>query len=421
MGIKGLVNWIVGAAMAIAIVPAALSLNSAPVEVKPSAIPVTTQPVSVPASSDTKRFRVAATLSGPEDLKVKEGDRVKAGQVLADRDAERSRLTFERQTLVASIQRIREALMPAPPLPVTPPVMLDLPKISYAEQVAAISSARLDLAQAKRVLALYQQSKPLSLYGSKRFIAIENIKSADTGLVLQRRKADAVGNIEGIPPEIVKHEGEVLARLEQERNRLEADLTLQRSQEAVEVSQRDSKLRDLQDAVQQSTSSLGVAYSKLQAARDDRSYNEYQHSVLVARRAQENNQAAQAYARQRQEYLTEKRDRDYQIADLNGRLSSVDEKLSQIAVVKAPYDGVVKRIKNLGQSNNAFNVELVLLVRDGARSIGVASGTSSITSDSRVSATQAGRGSTFTSSQPNTKARSDAVRDSSETTSSFTR
>jgi biotin carboxyl carrier protein len=52
---------------------------------------------TVPAPSPTettKRFKLRLTLSTPTDLKVREGDRIAAGQILADRAHDRQRLDY---------------------------------------------------------------------------------------------------------------------------------------------------------------------------------------------------------------------------------------------------------------------------------------------------------------------------------------
>ncbi len=55
--------------------------------------------------SSPRRLTVTVRVQEPEDLKVKEEDTIKAGQVIADRERERKRLTSQKQQLQLSLQR----------------------------------------------------------------------------------------------------------------------------------------------------------------------------------------------------------------------------------------------------------------------------------------------------------------------------
>ncbi len=58
-----------------------------------------------PNNAAPKRLKININITNPEDLKVKEGDLVKAGQILADKDRERKRLTGQRDKLNLPIKQ----------------------------------------------------------------------------------------------------------------------------------------------------------------------------------------------------------------------------------------------------------------------------------------------------------------------------
>ncbi|WP_238360829.1 hypothetical protein [Iningainema tapete] len=53
-------------------------------------------------------------------------------------------------------------------------------------------------------------------------------------------------------------------------------------------------------------------------------------------------------------------DRDYQLAQLSLSLASVDEKLSQIPVVRAPRNGYIRRIKPWIGNNGKYTTTLTI-------------------------------------------------------------
>lgn len=63
--------------------------------------PTLTQPT--PAQTSPRRLTIKVSVAEPSDLKVKEGDRIKTGQLIADRSRERSRITSQKQQLTISL------------------------------------------------------------------------------------------------------------------------------------------------------------------------------------------------------------------------------------------------------------------------------------------------------------------------------
>jgi multidrug resistance efflux pump len=105
-------------------------------------------------------------VSSPDDIKVAEGDRIVADQVIADRTREREKLLTEREQLELAITKARQ---PNPTLP--PP-----PEPTYAGELAAIEEAREMIA--------YWEQLPEPEY---RFKQEDLILSLDTERVTQRQ------------------------------------------------------------------------------------------------------------------------------------------------------------------------------------------------------------------------------------------
>ncbi len=66
--------------------------------------------VSLPKENDSsRRLTINVSISDPEDLKVKEGDQVKPGQLLADRGRERRRLEAQTKQLNLAMHRLEQS------------------------------------------------------------------------------------------------------------------------------------------------------------------------------------------------------------------------------------------------------------------------------------------------------------------------
>ncbi len=82
------------------------------------------QPVApAPNSGSPRLLKFNLSLSSPKDLKVRQGDRVGVGEILADRVEERSRLMSQRRALEMAIEQIQSRVVPSPPLPTIPPAV----------------------------------------------------------------------------------------------------------------------------------------------------------------------------------------------------------------------------------------------------------------------------------------------------------
>lgn len=91
---------------------------------------------------------------------------------------------------------------------------------------------------------------------------------------------------------------------------------------------------------------LTNAISRLEKARVNHQRQQYQHSLNLIR--QQTNM-------QRQQY---------QLASLVTQLQEVESKLSEIVAVKSPYNGRIRRIKILGQTDRNIQAEIRIHVED---------------------------------------------------------
>ncbi|MGE5658477.1 MAG: hypothetical protein ACM37W_17890 [Actinomycetota bacterium] len=284
-----------------------------------SPAPITVQaPATVTTAAQPRLHKMSLEVSQPEDLKVSVGDAVSAGQIIADQDTERKRLQLQKEQITLSLKRISETMIAQPSAPKTVPELAPILPANYQEQEAAIAKAELQL------------------------------KQTEASLDLKQRQIDYLRGIQGIDPAILEHESSQLSEIQLKKEVAESELEL--------------------------------ANGKLASAKQERAKFEYQHQLNVARRVEELNQSQSFYQRQLSEAQEAQRIKDYQLSDLKMKLSSVDDKIAQLAVIRSPYGGQVRRVKFVGQTGNKLNVELSLIVSSG-------SGTASISPSSSSSPT----------------------------------
>ncbi|MBD2425440.1 hypothetical protein [Phormidium sp. FACHB-1136] len=241
--------------------------------------PVTTQP---------RVLTFTLTLSEPDDLKVRQGDAVAVGDVLADRTRERTALQTQLEQTQLSLQRIQAQQVLDPPEPLPVPPVAGLPPVFYGTEEAHIA-------------------------------AIED------RIDLQKRKIDLLSTMppSDVPPAMREHEDRILEGL----------------------------YRDLE-----------LAKAALKQAQEQRAHQEYEHSLAMARRAEEANQQRLALNQQRQQAEQQRREKTFQEAQLQAQIETINTKLSDLSTVRSPYAGTIRRVKWLGQSDNRLTVEITLAI-----------------------------------------------------------
>jgi hypothetical protein len=302
------------------------------------------------AVNQPKRLKITLSINDPNDLKVREGDRVVKGQILSDRDLERRRLSRERMATLITINKIEKT--PVPTLKIAPELR-ELPPVSFAIAESEIQQAELKFTQAQRNLQNALSYDPFITAKANIDKARAGIESASRAFQLQQRKLDAVNGLKGLPQEMLEHETEKLRQKQTEQETAQAQFDFYTAEYRQIESQRSQSIADLQSKVQLARADLEVAQARLRQAKEDREAAEYGHRITLARRAEESNQAAIAVANQKLE-------REFKLSQLNEQLSGTEEKLNAIALVKSQYSGIIKKVKTQRQADNTITVLITL-------------------------------------------------------------
>jgi multidrug resistance efflux pump len=271
--------------------------------------------------------------------------------VIADRDGERSRLNRERTETLLSIAKIEQT--PVPQLRISPPIR-EIPLASFAIEEAAIQQAELKFSQSQRNYQSALSNDPFITARANVDFAKAAIEQAYREVELQQKKIEAIAQIKGIPTEMLEHETEKLKEVRSNWEKRQAEYKF-REAEYKQVEQgRAESINALKEAVESARAELEIAQARLRAAKEGQNQREYEYQIAASRRNEEANQSAITVSQQNL-------DREFKLTQLKERISSIDDRLSSIAVVRSPFAGSIKRIKIESQSDNTLKVTISLI------------------------------------------------------------
>jgi len=247
-----------------------------------------------------KTFKFKVTVANANDLKIRQGDAINQGQVIADRTEERSQLIGQQKQVQLNLKKIEGSKLIEPLAPIKAPQIAAPPPPSYLQFEAQIRQAQIKAQQDQEALDLKQ------------------------------RELDFLKSQQGTDPIVFEHELAVQRTLESKREQANEDVSL--------------------------------AQGKLAAAQQQFAYQQYEHTIQAAQRVEQANQANLQYQQQLARYQEQLREKDFQVSQLSLKLGEINERLQAIAVVKAPYSGVVRRIKPSDGNDGRVEFEITLAI-----------------------------------------------------------
>jgi chromosome segregation ATPase len=318
-----------------------------------------------------KLIKVDAVISEPADIKVNPGQKIRAGEILADRTKERGQLEFQKQQLMNSLAQLNSYRIIEPTPPEDAPLISSLPDPDYAVNLAEINKARLKI-------ALIQ--KQLGFAGAVSNVAPDTVVSdiedkkqklieSERLLEIQQKKLEQIAQM-NLPSYYVEHEQIILQESQQAVELAKSDLATAEAKANEAINSNQSKLQELNIQLELAQADLRLAESGLEKAKSNRQKEEYDHTLTLARRIEESNQAKSFYEQERNKTQDSRRDLEYKKASIVSQINQIGEKLNAIAVVKSPYNGEIRRVKINNQTNNNLNATITLVtVDDNAKSI----------------------------------------------------
>lgn len=248
-------------------------------------------------------LRIKLTLNAPRELCIKQGDEVRLGDLLSNRSLARQRLWLQKRTLQSARQHLQTQMqLTAASLQQLQSLGLGLPPSTFAAEQAAIKRAETEAVAVNRAVEI--QRRLLSVISG--LLPVENPLPFPTN---QQQTTDS--------RQLVTEHEEV-------------------------------KLTQAQDKLLLAHSEIELHQAKLMTAREVRAWEEKKHQVEVIRQLL-------AARSQQQQSATEG-------ARLTAQLAELDLQLAQLAEVRAPFAGTIKRIEWEEMNDEKITVVVYLVI-----------------------------------------------------------
>jgi hypothetical protein len=321
------------------------------------------KPVVTPAAKvGGKRLKIEVEVTSPAEVLVVEGQKVGDKQVIVDRKMERNNLIAQLQEVKLSIEKLKTApkINPVPPANVS--TLKALPQSQYLEESAQVTAAAAKLQDMQRKYAVAQSvaTAPLPETGKVRISAIA-IRQADETIKRQQQKIDALQTIEDLDPAIKQHEEARMLQLRKTLVELQAKIEPEQQNEAVARVNRSSNLEAARFEMTTAQRDLDLAKARLGAASEKRQQIEFEYQLKQSERSDQVQRLELERVKILETGKLQEHDREYQIAQLVLKHNQIQRQMQELAVIKTPYAGTIRRVKLASQRGGLLKYEIVLV------------------------------------------------------------
>jgi hypothetical protein len=321
------------------------------------------KPVITPAAKfGGKRLKIEVEVTSPAEVLVVEGQKVGDKQVIVDRKMERNNLIAQLQEVKLSIEKLKTAPPVSPVPPATVSTLKALPKAQYLEESAQVTAAAAKLQDIQRKYAVAQSvaMAPLPETGKVRISAIA-IRQADETIKRQQQKIDALQTIEDLDPAIKQHEEARMGQLRKTLVELQAKIEPDQQNEIVARVNRSSDLEAARFEMTTAQRDLDLAKARLGAASEKRQQIEFEYQLKQSERSDQVQRLELERVKMLETGKLQEHDREYQIAQLVLKHNQIQRQMQELAVIKAPYAGTIRRVKLASQRGGLLKYEIVLV------------------------------------------------------------
>lgn len=316
---------------------------------------------SSPTVSQNK-IKITGRALKVEDILIKEGDRVVAGQPLISRALEIRALESNQAKALERLNFLQAQEIPKPIEPIARE-FANLPASNFNAEEMRISALRSRCD--REVISLETlKSEDLGFSSNAGLSKLENLKQHKSRELFQAQ--DLLNNLSslGFEPHYIAHQTEKIKKLTEEVEKIDNDILVEqgRLQEQISAFQKGKTeaILKAEFSVADCQERLQIAEAELQKSRYNRELLEQQHARSLAIYLQEQDKSAQIYQRDLADYQKSIEAQKLRLFELESALSDIEFKLSEITEVKSPYDGEIVRIKIVNSTDGFINVEFTL-------------------------------------------------------------
>lgn len=311
--------------------------------------------------SNQRNLRLTITVDSPDHLKIKQGETIDKGEVIADNSNERDRLLRQQKSIKLQVENLFSKKLPKPFEPKPAPPLIPLPSAKFLEEESAINQASLKLQQAQ---ALLDSRTQILKYDNPQVRAIAEeaeaaLRNSSEKVIEQEELIKNMKDMK-LDSSVLRHEEAKLIQIRGEQEQKQSLVDQAKAKVEFAAIEQQQEIQRLQTAVQIAESELQVVRSRLESSKNNRKLLEYRASLEKAERVERENQSKLSYSQQQQRYAQAVRDKDYRLAQLQISLAAIDDKLSQIPVVRSPRDGYIRRVKPWVGRNGQYTTTITI-------------------------------------------------------------
>jgi hypothetical protein len=309
------------------------------------------------------------------------------------RTLERQRLLAQKKQLQLSLNKLNVPIPELiPPEPI--PALSKLPPVSYQQEEANIALKQQELEEAEQAITNQQEKIKLlnelliatQITGFNNNLAESEVQEkVNSPQVLTPNSGVTLGDNSSDKPQLSafkqantslkqKHK---LPPFEISSNTISNPQPKTNNQNLTIIIEHEQTILSQLKAVRDKARlQLDIAKSQLLTAKERRAHAEYQRYVEETKRAlSEAAPSATAIQQQRIELERQRsiragqlQEREYSKAQIEAKIQEIDNAISNLSTVKAPYSGRIKKVKWTGQDNHHLTVQLTLDVDGGSES-----------------------------------------------------
>lgn len=316
-------------------------------------------------SSSTKKIKISGKALRPENVLIKEGDRVQSGQPLITRKFEIDQLESQRSKILERIQFLetKQPIKPIEPIERTYPA---LPEANFEAESLRLSaiSARCDRLNLDLEAAKNTQLSYLSAAGIDKLERSKQHKARELN-----QAQDLLVNLKSLnfQSHYITHQEEKIKKITEEIQQIDSDILVEtgKLQERLSLAeiQKNSAIASVEEKLADCNQQLQIFQANLLEAKYKREILEQDYQRSLAIHLQEQNRNQQNYQRDLVKYNESVESQKLALFQANEELTQTDLRLSEITEIKSPYDGEITRIKILNSVDGFVNVEFTLVYR----------------------------------------------------------
>lgn len=246
------------------------------------------------------RLTIKLSIDSIDSLKVSENDAIEKGEVIAIKNNLKNKLSKKLSSLKFDKDLLLNSKPTPPSEPLEVPPLSVLPPISYLEYEADIE---------------------------RKQIEIDFIQGS---IDVKNKEIEYLLSLEHLDNKIVDHE--------------------------------KAKLNELKQKLTISTKDYQLSVGKLESARNDRKYREYQSKLNQNKRIESINQQKLNYDRQIADYKRDLSNYSIRVAEIDQKIDDLIQSINSETKILSSYSGIIRRINVTDQGTNGnLNVEISLI------------------------------------------------------------